>query len=62
MPTMRLRPADKDYAIAAAIPVDHPGLTYIYGRQSGDTRALEGGEIDQGNVRCSGQEAMNSDR
>lgn len=58
MPTMRLRPADRDYAIVAAIPVDHPGLTYIYGRQSCDTRALEGGEIDQGNARFSGQEAM----
>ena len=29
MPTMRLRPVDKEYAIVAAIPVDHPGLTYI---------------------------------
>jgi len=58
MPTMRLLPADRDYAIAAAIPVDHPGITYIYGRQSCDTRALEGGEIDTGNARFGGQEAM----
>jgi 4-hydroxybutyryl-CoA dehydratase/vinylacetyl-CoA-Delta-isomerase len=58
MPTMRLRPADKDYAIVGAIPVDHPGLTFIYGRQSCDTRAMEGGEIDQGNAQYSGQEAM----
>ncbi len=58
MPTMRLRPADRDYAVVAAIPVDHPGLTFIYGRQSCDTRALEGGEIDQGNAQFSGQEAM----
>ncbi|HLJ44866.1 MAG TPA: 4-hydroxyphenylacetate 3-hydroxylase N-terminal domain-containing protein [Bryobacteraceae bacterium] len=58
MPTMRLRPADKDYAVVAAIPVSDPGLTFIYGRQSCDTRALEGGEIDQGNARFSGQEAM----
>lgn len=58
MPTMRLRPVDRDYAIVAAIPVDHPGLTFIYGRQSCDTRALEGGEIDQGNAQFSGQEAM----
>lgn len=58
MPGMRMRPADRDYAVIAAIPVDHPGLTYIYGRQSCDTRALEGGEIDQGNARFSGQEAM----
>lgn len=58
MPTMRMRPADKDYAIVAAIPVDHPGLTYIYGRQSCDTRAMEGSEIDQGNAQFAGQEAM----
>jgi 4-hydroxybutyryl-CoA dehydratase/vinylacetyl-CoA-Delta-isomerase len=58
MPTLRLRPADRDYAIVAAIPVDDPGLTFIYGRQSCDTRALEGGEIDQGNAQFSGQEAM----
>lgn len=58
MPTMRLRPADRDYAIVAAIPVDHPGLTFIYGRQSCDTRAMEGGDIDQGNAQYSGQEAM----
>ena len=58
MPTMRLRPADKDYAIVAAIPVDHPGLTFIYGRQSCDTRSMEGGDIDQGNAQFAGQEAM----
>jgi len=58
MPTMRLREADRDYAVCAAIPVDDPGLTFIYGRQSCDTRALEGGEIDQGNAQFSGQEAM----
>jgi 4-hydroxybutyryl-CoA dehydratase/vinylacetyl-CoA-Delta-isomerase len=58
MPTMRLRPADRDYAVVAAVPVDHPGLTFIYGRQSCDTRALEGGSIDQGNAQFSGQEAM----
>jgi 4-hydroxybutyryl-CoA dehydratase/vinylacetyl-CoA-Delta-isomerase len=58
MPTMRLSEADKDYAISAAIPVDHPGITYIYGRQSCDSRALEGGEIDQGNAQFGGQEAL----
>ncbi len=57
MPTMRLTEADRDYAVVAAVPVEHPGLTFIYGRQSCDTRALEG-EIDQGNARYSGQEAM----
>ena len=58
MPTMRLREADRDYAIVCAIPVAGPNLTFIYGRQSCDTRALEGGTIDQGNARYSGQEAM----
>ena len=58
MPTQRLGEADRDYAIAAAIPVDHPGLTYVLGRQSCDTRALEGGSIDVGNARYGGQEAM----
>ncbi|HXG07101.1 MAG TPA: 4-hydroxyphenylacetate 3-hydroxylase N-terminal domain-containing protein [Nitrososphaera sp.] len=58
MPTMRLREEDKDYAIVGAIPVDAPGITYIYGRQSCDTRSMEGGDIDPGNVMYSGQEAM----
>ncbi|MEZ5565022.1 MAG: 4-hydroxyphenylacetate 3-hydroxylase N-terminal domain-containing protein [Gammaproteobacteria bacterium] len=58
MPTMRLGVADKDYAIVAAVPVDAAGITYIYGRQSCDTRSMEGGEIDPGNRRFGGQEAM----
>jgi 4-hydroxybutyryl-CoA dehydratase/vinylacetyl-CoA-Delta-isomerase len=58
MPTMRLKGEDKDYAIVGAVPVDAPGITYVYGRQSCDTRSMEGGEIDAGNVMYSGQEAM----
>ena len=58
MPTMRLRPEDKDYAIVGAIPVDAPGITYIYGRQSCDTRSMEEGELDAGNSQFSGQEAL----
>jgi len=58
MPTMRLKAEDKDYAIVGAVPVDAPGITYIYGRQSCDTRSMEGGEIDAGNAMYSGQEAM----
>jgi 4-hydroxybutyryl-CoA dehydratase/vinylacetyl-CoA-Delta-isomerase len=58
MPTMRLGPRDEDYAIVAAFPVDAPGITYIYGRQSCDTRSMEGGSIDVGNAQFSGQEAM----
>jgi 4-hydroxybutyryl-CoA dehydratase/vinylacetyl-CoA-Delta-isomerase len=55
---MRMTPEDADYAISVAVPVDHPGITYIYGRQSCDSRALEGGEIDQGNAQFGGQEAL----
>jgi 4-hydroxybutyryl-CoA dehydratase/vinylacetyl-CoA-Delta-isomerase len=58
MPTLRLEPDDADYAIAGAVPVDAAGITYVYGRQSCDTRSLEGGDIDMGNGRYSGQEAL----
>ena len=58
MPTMRLRREDKDYAIVGAVPADAPGIIYIYGRQSCDTRSMEGGDIDSGNAKFSGQEAM----
>jgi 4-hydroxybutyryl-CoA dehydratase/vinylacetyl-CoA-Delta-isomerase len=58
MPTMRLGETDRDYAIAAALPVDAGGITYIYGRQSCDTRSAEGGVIDAGNAQFAGQEAM----
>ena len=58
MPTIRLTENDKDYAIVGAIPADAEGLTYIYGRQSCDTRSMEEGDIDSGNSQYSGQEAM----
>lgn len=58
MPTMRLGEGDKDYAIVGAVPVDAQGITYIYGRQSCDTRSMEGGTIDVGNAQYGGQEAM----
>lgn len=58
MPTMRLGADDRDYAIAGAVPVEAPGITYIYGRQSCDTRSMEGRGIDAGNARYAGQEAM----
>ncbi|MDB2368123.1 hypothetical protein N9V51_01125 [Candidatus Actinomarina sp.] len=58
MPTLRLTDKDKDYAIVGAIPVDAEGITYIYGRQSCDTRSMEPGEYDVGNKYYAGQEAM----
>jgi 4-hydroxybutyryl-CoA dehydratase/vinylacetyl-CoA-Delta-isomerase len=58
MPTMRLGPKDKDFAIVGAVPVDAKGITYIYGRQSCDSRSMEEGDMDTGNAKYSGQEAM----
>lgn len=58
MPTISMAPEDKDYAIAFAVPTDSPGITIIYGRQSCDTRKLEGTEIDLGNSEFGGHEAM----
>lgn len=58
MPTMRLGERDRDYAICAAMPVEAPGITYVYGRQSCDSRALEPGDVDVGNARFGGQEAI----
>jgi 4-hydroxybutyryl-CoA dehydratase/vinylacetyl-CoA-Delta-isomerase len=58
MPTLRLGPEDRDFAIVGAVPVDALGITYIHGRQSCDTRHAEGGGLDAGNARFSGQEAM----
>lgn len=58
MPTMRLTDADRDYAICGAVPVEAKGLSFIVGRQSCDTRALEDGDVDTGNARFSGQEAV----
>jgi 4-hydroxybutyryl-CoA dehydratase/vinylacetyl-CoA-Delta-isomerase len=55
---MRLRDEDKHYAIVGAIPADAEGITYIYGRQSCDTRSMESGDLDAGNSKFSGQEAM----
>jgi 4-hydroxybutyryl-CoA dehydratase/vinylacetyl-CoA-Delta-isomerase len=57
MPTLRLSEADKDFALVGAIPVDAKGITYIYGRQSCDTRSADG-PIDAGNAQFAGQEAM----
>jgi 4-hydroxybutyryl-CoA dehydratase/vinylacetyl-CoA-Delta-isomerase len=57
MPTARLDAEDRDYAVVAALPVGSPGVSFVYGRQSCDTRSLEG-EIDVGNARYAGQEAL----
>jgi 4-hydroxybutyryl-CoA dehydratase/vinylacetyl-CoA-Delta-isomerase len=58
MPTMAMGESDKDYAVSFAVPSDSEGIIYIYGRQSCDTRKLEGGSIDVGNPVYGGQEAL----
>ena len=59
MPTISLRPEDKDYAISFALPTDAEGIFMIYGRQSCDTRKLEeGADIDLGNNTYGGTEAL----
>lgn len=58
MPTQAMKEEDKDYAISFALPSDAEGITYIYGRQSCDTRKLEKGTIDRGNQIFGGHEAL----
>lgn len=59
MPTVAMRPEDKDYAVAFALPSDAPGIFMIYGRQSCDTRKLEpNADIDLGNSKFGGHEAL----
>ncbi|NMA93551.1 MAG: 4-hydroxybutyryl-CoA dehydratase [Clostridiales bacterium] len=58
MPTIAMREEDKDYAVSFAVPIDAPGLLMIIGRQSCDTRKLEGGKLDVGNPEFGGVEAL----
>ena len=58
MPTIAMGPDDKDYAISFAVPTDTEGITMIIGRQSCDTRKLEGAPMDTGNSEFGGVEAL----
>ncbi len=58
MPTIAMTKADADYAVSFVCPADEKGVFYIYGRQSCDTRKLEGGTIDVGNFQFGGHEAL----
>ena len=58
MPTISMKKEDKDYAISFALPSNAEGISYIMGRQSCDTRKLEGGTMDQGNLLFGGHEAL----
>ena len=58
MPTMRLTEADRAWSVVGAIRVDAPGLTYVVGRQTNDTRIVDGGAMDAGNAQFAGQELL----
>ena len=58
MPTQAMGPDDKDYAVSFSCPCDAEGLFMIIGRQSCDTRKLEGTEIDVGNSQFGGVECL----
>lgn len=54
MPTISMKPEDKEWAVCFAVPTDTEGIMMIFGRQSCDTRKLEeDADIDLGN-RCYG--------
>ena len=58
MPTQSMKPEDRDYAVSFAVPMDAEGILMIIGRQSCDTRKLEGSELDVGNSEFGGVEAL----
>jgi 4-hydroxybutyryl-CoA dehydratase/vinylacetyl-CoA-Delta-isomerase len=58
MPTMRMTENDRDWSVVGAVRVDAPGLTYIVGRQTNDTRIVDGGAMDAGNAQFAGQESL----
>jgi 4-hydroxybutyryl-CoA dehydratase/vinylacetyl-CoA-Delta-isomerase len=58
MPTRALNENEADYAVVCALPADADGITYIIGRQSSDTRKIEGGKVDIGNSMYGGHEAV----
>ena len=55
MPGQALRPGEEDFAVAAAMPADAPGVTMVLGRQPSDGRK---GGPDAGNPRYAGQEVV----
>lgn len=59
MPTISMKPNEKDYAISFAVPTDTEGIYIVIGRQSCDTRKLElNADIDLGNKNFGGMEAI----
>ncbi|MGD0724262.1 MAG: 4-hydroxyphenylacetate 3-hydroxylase N-terminal domain-containing protein [Spirochaetia bacterium] len=60
MPTVAMKQDEKEFAICCAVPAYAPGITYIYGRQSCDTRLMEdsSGECQDIGSAYGGQECI----
>ena len=59
MPTTSMGQGEEDWAVCFALPANTKGIRYIYGRQTSDTRKIEGtGKLDVGNPFFGGQEVM----
>lgn len=58
MPTIAMGEDDKDYAVSFSVPTNSGGIFSIVGRQSCDTRKLEGSQMDVGNAEFGGMEAL----
>ena len=58
VPTRALGPDEREYAVVCAVPANARGVTMVYGRQPSDTRRLEEGRPDVGNLRFGGCEAL----
>jgi len=50
MPTRTMGEEDKDYALSFAIPSNTKGVTFVFSRQTNDTRRLDG-PLDAGNPK-----------
>jgi 4-hydroxybutyryl-CoA dehydratase/vinylacetyl-CoA-Delta-isomerase len=51
LPTRAMGKGDEDYAVAFAVPADTKGIIHVVGRNTMDTREIEG--VDCGNIRYS---------
>ncbi len=58
LPTTMMGEKDRDYVVSFAVPADAPGVSFVYGRQPSDTRRLEEGGKDAGNLYFGGHEAL----
>ena len=58
MPTISMGEDDKDYAVCFSCSTDAEGIFMIVGRQSCDTRKMEGAPMDAGNPEFGGTEAL----